>query len=102
MPPATPQGVIAAETRSLLPYKEAPELGDWLVCPSGHVLAQYVDKARTGLKDWGKFSGAVMDCQFGRRIISCAICGKIASTGTSQFSCKVVSDKAVKKAVKLI
>ncbi|MBO6858470.1 hypothetical protein, partial [Roseibium sp.] len=64
--------------------------------------AQYEFKPRTGLKDWGKFSGAVVDVQFGRRQISCGICGGIAEASPQAFACHVVSDDAVKEAIALI
>lgn len=77
-------------------------MGEWLVCPSGHVLGQYVENERTGFKDWGKLNGAVVTYLSSRRIISCAICGKIAFSNEGAFSCQVVPDSAVKKALELI
>lgn len=100
--PDTPHGVIARAIRTLNPFEEAPAIGDWLVCPSGHVLAQYQRKERLQFNDWGRFSGTVISVQFGRRVISCGICGEEAHTSLEPFACQVVSDKAVNQAVNLI
>ncbi|WP_150524015.1 hypothetical protein [Roseibium sediminis] len=99
-----PQGILAGAMRTLQPYKDAPREGEWLVCENGHVIAQYIQKEATGLKDWGRFlGGCTIDHKNGRRRITCGICGGVSlNQSIHGFVCRVVPDKAVKMAVQAV
>jgi hypothetical protein len=95
--------VINAGVREIGPGV-TPNLGDWMVCENGHIIAQYVDKDRTRLADWGHFlGGATTEASRGRKRITCGICGAVAlDQKAGQFACRVVSNDVVKQAVNAV
>lgn len=98
-----PRKLILANARSLRQFQELPETGDWLVCPNGHLVAQYQKKQRIGHHEWHKYpNGAVTQTRQGGKRILCGICNSIALSsnyGCEPFRCVVVSNSVVQRAI---
>jgi|GEM_PF-2952405 len=96
----TAVSIIAASAK-LRSTLNPPKIGEWLVCPSGHVLAQMAVNKRTGFSDWAKYSGSVITVTNGRRVITCGFCGEEAHNSERPFICWVVPDQVVKKVLEV-